>query len=565
MTQIFTRSIGSRLYPLIALLACAAIGSAGASLFTLSAMNQDISLRSRSYHRIIDVGEIRRAIAAVGLDLGLLGGAGATMPEDQVISDGEATLRALAQREAALRRLLRPSQGAAFASLARGLAAFITPRARAIEALRASGGTALSPIIAMVESGRVARQGIALDRNLAAWVRRERALVARQNQRVAAAQARLVWVLLVLSLGVVLAVVGLAVWVVRRTVTAPLLALATAFQGLAAGDVTTTVPDLHGPDETGVLAGAARAFKTSLTRKLELEAEAAAETAAREQRLARTGTAAAAFDAEIRQALAALGEAAGQVQGVAGTLHAVTRATAETNSAVAGAAGQASANVRSVAAAAEELAASVAEIGRQAGQSSHIAERAVQEAGATTRAVEGLAGTAGRIGEVVRLISDIAAQTNLLALNATIEAARAGAAGKGFAVVASEVKTLASQTARATEEISGQVTAIGGATGAVAAAIRGIGGTIEEMHRIAAAIATAVEQQAAATREIARNVYEAARGTEEVGIRIGGVGEAGREAEAQLGTLVSAAGNLNRQAGVLRRTVDGFFERLKAA
>ncbi len=191
--------------------------------------------------------------------------------------------------------------------------------------------------------------------------------------------------------------------------------------------------------------------------------------------------------------------------------------------AVAAASEEASSNVQTVAAASEELSASIGEISRQVTHAASIAERAVEETRRTDNTVRGLTETAGRIGEVVKLISNIAGQTNLLALNATIEAARAGEAGKGFAVVASEVKSLANQTAKATEEISAQIAAVQKVTQEAVDAIRSIGGTIGEVSEVATGIASAVEEQGAATQEITRNTQEAARRTREVSETVAGV------------------------------------------
>jgi methyl-accepting chemotaxis protein len=232
---------------------------------------------------------------------------------------------------------------------------------------------------------------------------------------------------------------------------------------------------------------------------------------------------------------------------------------------VAAASTQASTNVETVAAAAEELAASIGEIGRQVAHSNQISRRAADEAGRTDADVQELAKTALRIGEVVSLISDIASQTNLLALNATIEAARAGEAGKGFAVVANEVKSLANQTARATEEISTQITAVQDQTKAVVDAIRSIGTVIDEVSSIAGAIAAAVEQQSAATQEIARNVEQAAAGTSEVSSTIAGVQQAAGDTGSAATTVLDAARLLSGQAGELRQAVDQFLADVKVA
>ncbi|MBW4092964.1 MAG: methyl-accepting chemotaxis protein [Proteobacteria bacterium] len=226
--------------------------------------------------------------------------------------------------------------------------------------------------------------------------------------------------------------------------------------------------------------------------------------------------------------------------------------------AVAAASEEAATNVSAVAASAEELSASVTEISRQVAESARIASQAVHEAEATDRSVTGLSEAAGRIGEVVRLISDIAGRTNLLALNATIEAARAGEAGKGFAVVASEVKTLATQTARATEEIGSQIAAMQGATGQAVEALRSIAGTIQKMNAIATTIAGAVEEQGAATQEIARAVQQAAAGTNEVTTHIAHVAGAVRQTGEEAGSVQEAANELAAQSDRLTAEAETF-------
>ena len=205
------------------------------------------------------------------------------------------------------------------------------------------------------------------------------------------------------------------------------------------------------------------------------------------------------------------------------------------------------------------------EIAQQVAESARIAGGAVAEAEATDRTVGGLANTATKVGDVVRLIRDIAGRTNLLALNATIEAARAGEAGRGFAVVAGEVKTLATQTARATEDIAAQIAAIQQETGQAVAALRSIGGTIRRMSEIATGIASAVEQQGAATQEIARSVQEAANGTAEVDSTIAAVGGSVQQAGTQAAEVVTAAQALTEQSATLAREVVEFLGSLKAA
>ncbi len=272
-----------------------------------------------------------------------------------------------------------------------------------------------------------------------------------------------------------------------------------------------------------------------------------------------------AFDAVVGKVVAAVASAGTELQASADTLGEIAGRTGMRASAVAAASTQASANVQTVAAAAEELSASVGEITRQVNEGARIASEAMGRARETDATVQGLAEGAKRIGDVVRLINDIAGQTNLLALNATIEAARAGEAGKGFAVVASEVKNLATQTAKATDEIGAQIAAIQGDTQRAVAAIQGIAGVIESIDRITAAIAAAVEQQGAATAEIARNVQQAAAGTNEVSASIADVNAAVAETNGAVTDLRGAAAELARNGETLRRELAQFLGSLRAA
>ena len=243
-----------------------------------------------------------------------------------------------------------------------------------------------------------------------------------------------------------------------------------------------------------------------------------------------------------------------------------TSATANLQTAtVEGAAGSVSSGVNSVAAASEQLAASIGEISQQVAVSTRITGKAVTDAQHTDTIVRALADGASRIGHVVGMITSIAGQTNLLALNATIEAARAGEAGKGFAVVASEVKSLANQTAKATEEIGQQIGQIQSATHEAVEAIRGITATIEQVSAISTAIAAAVEEQRAATSEIARNVSDTARAAEEVTSNISGVSRAGSESGAAAADLFSAATDLSTRSGQLSVEVDHFLADVRAA
>ena len=264
------------------------------------------------------------------------------------------------------------------------------------------------------------------------------------------------------------------------------------------------------------------------------------------------------FERNMKQVVDTVASAATELQSTAKGMETTAHATSQQATTVAAAAEEASSNVQTVASAAEELSSSISEISRQVAQSTQIAGAAVAEVDSANEKVQGLAEAAQKIGEVVALITDIADQTNLLALNATIEAARAGEAGKGFAVVASEVKNLANATAKATEEISTQIGGIQSATEDAVSAIGSIGGTIAQMNEIAAAIAAAVEEQGAATQEIARNVEQAASGTQDVSSNIVQVTQAANETGHSAGEVLTASGELAKQAEILGSEMDSF-------
>jgi len=271
------------------------------------------------------------------------------------------------------------------------------------------------------------------------------------------------------------------------------------------------------------------------------------------------------FETNVKGAVEIVASAAAQLESTAKQFGGSAEETTRQSSAVAAASEQAAVNIQTVASAAEELSASIGEISRQVSESASIARDAVNQAKATDHQVEALSAAAAKIGEVVQLISEIASQTNLLALNATIEAARAGDAGKGFAVVASEVKSLATQTAKATEDIGGQITAIQNATGGAVAAIRSIGDTIQRIDQIAGSIAAAVEEQSASTAEIARNVQQASAGTAEVSSNIVTVTDAARQTGTSASEMLDSAGQLGRESARLRDQVDRFLREVRAA
>jgi methyl-accepting chemotaxis protein len=310
------------------------------------------------------------------------------------------------------------------------------------------------------------------------------------------------------------------------------------------------------------------ALVTALNRVAWLDLEVLLETYVAAERASRRTTLdrlAQDFEAKISGVVQSVASSSQQMEAAAGPMTEVAARTTAGSASAAAAATEASSNVQTVAAATAELAASVGEITRQMSQSSLMAGQAAQQARETDVVVQALAENAGRIGDVVRLIGDIAGQTNLLALNATIEAARSGQAGRGFAVVASEVKALATQTAKATEEISGRINAMQVSSGQTVEAIGRIARAVGEINGITIGIAAAVEEQGAATEEISRSVQHAAAGNERVSALMGGIHEDAAGTSRVAGELAVTAQDLSAQSGVLRQVVEGFLTEVRAA
>jgi methyl-accepting chemotaxis protein len=352
-----------------------------------------------------------------------------------------------------------------------------------------------------------------------------------------------------------------------KGISRPMTAMCKAMRELAGGNFDVVLPGLGRRDELGEMAGAVEEFKMQAIAKAERDAAAQdaqnrASSAARRAELIRFADE---FEAAVGAIVSNVSASAVQLESAAGTLTRTAETTQNLSNRVAGASEQASSNMQSVATATEELSASVDEIGRRVRDSNKIAEAAVLQAQQTDGRIGKLSRAAQEIGDVVKLITAIAEQTNLLALNATIEAARAGDAGRGFAVVAAEVKSLASQTAKATDEISSHIAGMQGATQESVAAIKEIGGTIGQISTIASSIAGAVEQQSSATQEIARSVQNVAQGTHEAAANNLQVNRGATETGAASEEVLNSAKTLSTESTRLRQELDRFMANIRAA
>jgi methyl-accepting chemotaxis protein len=357
-----------------------------------------------------------------------------------------------------------------------------------------------------------------------------------------------------------------ALWIVFSRVVRSMNRMTGAMGRIAEGETSIAIPCRERRDEMGAMARALLVFKENAEKVRSMQAEREAlETAARVEKVAAMNRLADEFEARIGEIVETVSSTSTELEASARTLTATADRSQRLATAVATASEQATANVQSVASATEQLTSSVTEISRQVQESARMAGDAVDQARTTNERVGELSRAAGRIGDVVELINTIAGQTNLLALNATIEAARAGEAGRGFAVVASEVKALAEQTAKATGEISQQISGIQAATGESVSAIRAISGTIERLSEISSTIAAAVEEQGAATQEISRNVQQAAQGTQQVSSNIAAVESGAGETGSASSQVLAAAQMLSGDSNRLKVEVTKFLGSVRAA
>ncbi|WP_052065475.1 methyl-accepting chemotaxis protein [Thalassospira australica] len=363
---------------------------------------------------------------------------------------------------------------------------------------------------------------------------------------------------------IIVVIAILVVALVATRISGPIRGITEVINELAAGNTNIAIPQHNGQDEVGKIVKAVAVFREGLLRQKELEAEQReTEIRNREEQRRLLHEMASNFETSVGGVVRQVGDSSHELNDMATAMSNTAEDTRNKATAVAAASEEASTNVQTVASATEELTSSSSEISHQVSESAKVAAEAVTQAKGSEQSIQELVAAVGHIGEVVKMITDIAEQTNLLALNATIEAARAGDAGKGFAVVANEVKGLASQTAKATEEIETQIKAVQTTTGEAEVSIRNVSETITRIDQIAASVAAAVEEQTAATREIARNIDQAAAAAQEVTTNIVGVNNASEEVGTISESVLEAAKKLETTSTSLQDEVAKFLDEVR--
>ena len=549
---------------LLFVLACGAITLvvAGVGIATLSAFNDAMVESRQAARRALDAANVNRLVSNVVLESRGVYAAKDTADAQKYADRMRQNLLAMNDLLGALGRRVPEAERAQFDRVLQGAATFTSLRREIARA-----GTALAPKAAadlgFNEANRANRQ--AFQDSIDALVAGGQAQVAAIDAATDTLYDGRLTLLIVLAAGGTLASLVLGLLIGHRQIAAPLARVTAAIRRLSEGQLDLP-PVKPGRDEIGAIWSSMQVFARSMreTETLRATQDEAAGLASTRRRTERTELADR-FQGSVGALVGDLSDAAAAMEETARSMSAQAERTNRQSAAVMRAAQETAQNVQAVAAATEELAATANEIGQQVGQTSAAAANAVESSRQTNARVEALAEGAARIGDVVALISSIAGQTNLLALNATIEAARAGEAGRGFAVVATEVKTLAAQTAKATDEITAQIGMIQAATRETVEAIREIGTTIGSVHSIALGVAAAVEEQQVATQEIARSVSDAARGTHDVTETMAEVQGAAVEVGAGAAQVLASAAELARRSSALDGEVTHFVGSIRAA